>query len=818
MIFKYLTHRSSPKTSSPPSASGLQGLGRIFASILLAGLINLAGPVTAEAAPTVTQLGPYFLSYEQVRKGLWHFVLSQSAPGSPGQKLPNTIMLTPSSQWVSAGDVPESRVSLTTQSGRPYISVNLTDQPSAGSVFVISPYSPDGLLSGLMIFGDQYTHLTGLGADFKVFTTGGLNLIGQVIQPGGPYGNRVNKQAEGQTSGLQAPVLFALGAGRVSGALFFNETRPLVWDLSARPWTVGILGPDAHNSSLDFFVIIGEDLPSIRRTYSSVIGRPPVPPRSIFSPWVVDDIRPGQQPWSDYFSKLKDFFRPFDITGLLLWNQPENLPLAEAKAAGLELMVSESPYIEVNNPNFSDMDKRGFLVKSSEENGRSLMLNYNGKSSGLIDYTDPAAASYWHSIFRSKLIDAGANTFFLLGGEPESYSNLAWYKGVGGQGEHSHFAWANRFSLKWMEGFGIGLRNQRFRPGLGFTRTFLLARAGLAGQGRYGAGLYSVEPFFFSPVPQGQARANLNLSGIDYFSTDIFPLLEQFPVERYNSNFAAWMAKNALLNIPLLVPQNFLNEPWTAPNLTLKARLEPYYYSLAHQANLTGDPVMSPLLYYFQEDLLAREAAFEVMVGPYILVAAGVTPGAEVLSFHLPAGKWYDFLGKEVITQETAGPRVLPCKQNGIPMSPVLLRAGAIVPNKSDNPAMSDRLHVTAFPGEDVSFFDFYEDNGQNINYLSGEKLRTRLEMTPEAGLLTMTVQAQAGQMPGAAKTRGFLLEFVGLGNVGTITLDGESFRRLSAEADLNEIDSGWFSAGTGRLVFKTPILDLTKDHALVLR
>jgi alpha-glucosidase len=457
------------------------------------------------------------------------------------------------------------------------------------------------------------------------------------------------------------------------------------------------------------------------------------------------------------------------------------------------------------------------LVKTSEETGRSLTLNYLGQPSGLVDYTDPAVASYWHSIFRNPIVDGGASSFFLVGGEPESYSTLAWYRGIGGQGEHSHFSWANRFSLKWMEGFWIGLQNQRYRPG-GGKRLFLLARAGLAGQGRHGAGLYSVEPFFFAPLPQIQARANLHLSGIDYFATDVYPMFQQFPLERFNNNYAAWLAKNVLLNIPLLIPQSFLNEPWTEPNLRLKARLEPYFYSLAHQANLTGEPLMSPLLYYFQEDLAAREASYEVMIGPHVLVAAGVMPAAEVLSFYLPAGRWYDFHGQEVISQAAGGQRTLPCKQNGISMSPTLLRAGAVVPMSTENPAMEGRLHVLVFPGEAQTSFDLYEDNGVNISYLSGERVRITLEMNPAAVGLTFKIKAQAGQMPGAVKERGFLLEFVGVGNLGTVSLNGESFRRLPTEGDLNEPGPGWFSAGTGRLVFKTSVLDLTKDHEIILR
>ncbi|MDR1395515.1 MAG: hypothetical protein LBK52_05025, partial [Deltaproteobacteria bacterium] len=830
--------RPGPLSLRPAAAARL-----LAALIIFLGLLFLA-PLPARADPLVSPFGKYFLSYEQVRPGLWHFILTEGRPGSPGLKPPGTIMLQPQEEWAAGGPVPISRVEVllppsekaafeNSQRPRTLVPViniyqeSLEGEPAPAGreevpIWSVSAYSPDGLLSGLMISGEKFSHLTGLGADFKIFSVQGQNLAGQVIQPGGPYGNRANTQSEGQTSGLQAPILYALGDNKLSGALFFNETRPLVWDLSAKPWTVSLLGPKDPLNSLDFFVIIGADLPSLRRTFMSIAGRPPVPPRNIFSAWVIDSTRPLPGTWEDYLIRSAESFRPLNIAGILLRNQPDPVPLAEAKKAGLDLMVIESPYLPQNSPHFPHMSSQGFLVRDTANTGGSLILRYNNQNSGLLDYTNPAMASYWSSAYRTPLLQAGASSFLLLGGEPEAYSTRAWYLGAGRPGEHSHYAWANRFALKWMEGIWASILTAWRRPDATVSRLFLLSRAGLAGMSRFGAGLYSVEPFLFSPTPLGQARSNLHLSGIDYFSTDVDPLLGRFRMESYSLAYAAWLSKNALLNMPLLIPRAFLDQPWTETNLRIKNTLEPYFYSLAHRASQTGDPILAPLFYYFQEDLLAREASFEVMAGPNVLIAAGAAPAAEMLTFHLPQGRWYDYHSGEIITKETAGPQTRPCKFRGQPVSPILLREGAIIPANLEQAGTSDQIRFILFPGQEPSSFDYYEDNGVNYNYLTKkEMLKIRLELTPLPGGrgLSLKIRTQLRNIPDTpVPSKQFLFEFAGLDNYGNTTLNGESIGRSPSENDLASSDLGWFSAGTGRLVYKTNFLDLTMDHELVIR
>ncbi|MDR2456411.1 MAG: DUF5110 domain-containing protein, partial [Deltaproteobacteria bacterium] len=440
--------------------------------------------------------------------------------------------------------------------------------------------------------------------------------------------------------------------------------------------------------------------------------------------------------------------------------------------------------------------------------------------SGLIDYTNPAASSYWHSLSRTGYLIQGAQLFYLVGGEPEVYSNSAWYAGVSDPGVHTHYGWSQRYSLKWMEGIQLGLSNQIYRPGE-LPRLFLLSRAGLGGLARYGAGLLTAEPNVFYATGSGQARSHLNMSGVDYYSTDISSMLGDAPYQGGNLIYESWLAKNVLLNLPLVLPAAMMREPWAKLNLTLKAKLEPYYYSLAYMAWKDGDPVSAPLFFYFQDDLKARESAFETMLGPWLLVAAGVSPGAETLKFHLPAGRWYDYYGGDVIEQAEGGEKSLPSKLQGLHVSPLLLRSGAVIPtvwNPSDTNLM---YHILAFPAKEATSFVWYEDSGRDNGYTLGKTATTNIELSPASPQSPLSITIQARQFGSddyaSVEQRVYIVELVGIGNVAVAELDGQAYTRVAREDQLMALDSGWLSIGDGRLLFKTPPLSTAQDHVIVV-
>ncbi|MDR2386757.1 MAG: DUF5110 domain-containing protein [Deltaproteobacteria bacterium] len=761
----------------------------------------------------------------------------------------------------------------------------ILEDGTASEVFTIAPFAPENQLAGLTFYGDRYTHVVGLGADFR-FSFIDINRLGRVVMPGGPFGSILETSIGTRASGIQSPVAFALGQGFQNAAIFINETRPLAWDFSTNPWYVGPTGPLGPHQSIDFFVILGKDLPALRRILMTLLGRPALPPKSVFSPWIIAKDKEAYQNYRDYLASFAQYRAPFSNLTVMLRPQPPIQALQEATEQNVNLLITESPYISIDSSNFSDMAKRGFLVKDGGPRANPLLLTYQGKRSGMIDYSYPPASTYWNNETRSTIIFMGARLFNLVGGEPEVSGPTAWYQGSTSDLIHSQYAWGPRFALKWMESFNSDRQISRF--GQYLPRIFTVSRAGMAGMSRFGAGVLTFEPNPVFVNNAAQARANLILSGVDYYSTDISQFFLNFSSNQTDPIYESWLANIVLLNLPLVLPQEILHNPWAKLNLELKATLEPYYYSLAYSSSQTGDPLIAPLLYYFQDDPEARDSVIETMIGPHLLVASRVTPNMEIMQFYAPKGRWYDLHNRDLLvsqgnpkydqawspsavspnaptsstsgssgTSGSTGPSgatpspptspqassespaqasqepslddddlvvqdyliTLPAKFQGLHVAPLLVREGAIIPMIQDPAGPRRRRAVLIFPSHQGSTFTWYEDNGLDQSYRENHRATTTFELAPTIsdGPVEFTIKAKQGSFPGEEFNHRFWLEFVGLKNIGTATLDGDDYKRPNSEEQLHALDSGWFSLGDGRLIFKTPVLDPTVDHKIVL-
>ncbi|MDR2301553.1 MAG: DUF5110 domain-containing protein [Deltaproteobacteria bacterium] len=838
----------------------------------------MTGPLWA-AAPQISKFGPYFLTQQKLGNGLWHFRISLEEP-KPENPWVTTPMLAEPASWAGPHDGPESRLYLSGLDGAtPKMTITeILEDGSNSEVFTISPFAPENQLAGLTFYGDRYTHVVGLGADFR-FSFIDINRLGRVVMPGGPFGSILETSIGTRASGIQSPVAFALGQGFQNAAIFINETRPLAWDFSSNPWYVGPTGPLGPHQSVDFFVILGKDLPALRRILMTLLGRPALPPKSVFSPWIIAKDKEPYQNYRDYLASFAQYRPPFSRLTVMLRPQPPIQALQEATGQNVNLLVTESPYISIDSTNFSDMAKRGFLVKDGGPRANPLLVNYQGKRSGMIDYSYPPASTYWNNETRSTIIFMGARLFYLVGGEPEVSGPTAWYQGSPSDLIHSQYAWGPRFALKWMESFNSDREISRF--GQYLPRIFTVSRAGMAGMTRFGAGVLTFEPNPVFVSNAAQARANLILSGVDYYSTDISQFFLNFSSSQTDPIYESWLANIVLLNLPLVLPLEILHNPWAKLNLELKATLEPYYYSLAYGSSQTGDPLVAPLLYYFQDDPEARDSVIETMIGPHLLVASRVTPNMEIMQFYAPKGRWYDFHNRDLLishgnpkydpapapaspaapanapatqgsttasnsaasptgasqpessqTERAEGPSLddddvivqdylmtLPAKIQGLHVAPLLVREGAIIPMIQDPAGPRRRRSVLVFPGENASSFTWYDDNGSDQGYRENHLSTTTFELapTPPDGPIEFTIKANRGSFPGEEFNHRFWLEFVGIKNIGTATLDGDDYKRPNSEEQLHALDSGWFSLGDGRLIFKTPVLDPTVDHKIVL-
>jgi len=125
-------------------------------------------------------------------------------------------------------------------------------------------------------------------------------------------------------------------------------------------------------------------------------------------------------------------------------------------------------------------------------------------------------------------------------------------------------------------------------------------------------------------------------------------------------------------------------EPYTSYNrksLQLRARLMPYLYSLSYEAHLTGLPPVRAMTLEFPDESWAGvnksySLMYQFMSGPFFLVAPVFKNESTRDAIALPTGKWTDYVtGKSYV-----GPQVVNGYDAPLDTLPVFVRSGAIIP------------------------------------------------------------------------------------------------------------------------------------------
>jgi alpha-glucosidase (family GH31 glycosyl hydrolase) len=213
--------------------------------------------------------------------------------------------------------------------------------------------------------------------------------------------------------------------------------------------------------------------------------------------------------------------------------------------------------------------------------------------------------------------------------------------------------------------------------------------------------------------------------------------------------------------------------------LNLREDLVPYTYTLAQQANTTGVPVVRPTYLEYPDDPQAyATAGSEYFYGPDVLVAPVTTPGTTATtSVWFPPGQWTDYFTGQTYTGGTT--------QNittGLDTMPVFVKAGGIMPTRSDNVTNTDQnplTKVTLTIAQGASgAFTLYEDNGTSAE--KHHSATTKVQYAECGAQHTVTIHPTAGSFSGQVTDRQWTIRFLGAKAPGTVTVNGN---RLSPDA-----------------------------------
>ena len=530
--------------------------------------------------------------------------------------------------------------------------------------------------------------------------------------------------------------------------IFFDNSWRTTFDFSHRDsYTF-----EADGGAMVYYIIAGEDYKDILRQYVALTGRPVMPPR-----WALGFSQcRGLYTWQDQALEVARRFRSLNIPCDVIYQDigwTQNLQdftwreghysnpramLDTLHSLGFHMVVSQDPVISQRNTRqWAEADSLGLFAKDSRT-GRSYDMPWPwGGRCGVVDFTNPAAASWWGD-WQQKPIDDGVDGFWTDMGEPawsnEEEKDRLFMQHFAGP----HAAVHNMYGLYWDR-----VVTEEFNRRNPDKRLFQMTRSAFAGMQRYcfswtgdsGDARRMTDSWeqFAYQIPM---MLSAGLGGIPFITGDITGYCGT--IEDYMEAaelYVRWM------QFGLFTPLSRAHhegdtavEPWMFPPsameaakkaIELKYTLLPYIYSCAYEAYESGMPLMRAMFLEFPEDRECRRTDMQFMFGESLLVAPVVEKGARTREVYLPKGRWYDWYDGTVY--EGGHYVTVPAP---LDKTPVLVKEGGIVPTgpvvQNTEQADGSSLLIRCYPKEgEKASYTLYEDDGESLAYQRGENART---------------------------------------------------------------------------------------------
>ena len=569
------------------------------------------------------------------------------------------------------------------------------------------------------------------------------------------------------------------GSGTYAPMPFFMDLRGYGLWVDTYAEAIFDLGVTSHDefivrfrdTRLRIVFFEGPQFPRILERYTGTVGRAQLPPYWAFAPWksrnwhpdmaaVYEDVERYRQlglpasvlvldsPWATnyntfemsrlQFSDPAAMVRHIHDLGFKLCLWLTAFINAETFRPSEPELVGKIPLTAASN--FEEARGAGYFLKT--DSGDVYLSTWWKGRGGLIDFTNPAAVTWWQAQVRGA-IRLGADAFKADGGEGSFVGEARFADG------EDPGVMRTRYSVLYNQALEDLIDRDLHGDGV------LLMRSGSVGNHNL--------PFLWAGDNESNFSAenglsgvvlaglNAGLSGIPLWTSDLGGYEKASRTPGDDVLFVRWTEFSAFS--PIMQVHSDINlGPWDYGQRALDifrrySRLHmslfPYRYAAAQEASRTGMPIMRALVMLHPLDAEARRATDEYYFGPDLLVAPVLTPGTQ-RSVHLPEGEWVDYWSG---THHT-GPADL-VVDAPLDRIPLYVKAGTILPRIPEDvmtlvpwtgagappvPTLDDRRVYEVYPGAIRSLQDF---EGRRLDVSAGEG-RTGLKLTGAPARVTI--------------------------------------------------------------------------------
>ncbi|CDZ25118.1 Alpha-xylosidase [[Clostridium] cellulosi] len=437
--------------------------------------------------------------------------------------------------------------------------------------------------------------------------------------------------------------------------VFVNNSGRVSYEIASE--TVSCVQFSVPGEKLEYMVIGGDDMKGALRNYTSLTGRPALPPAWTFGLWLttsfttqydentvnsfVDGMAERDIPlhvfhfdcfWMKEYEWCNFEWDPqvfSDVKGML----------ARLKQKGLKICVWINPYIAQKSALFEEGRKNGYFLKRT--NGDVWQWDLWQPGMAIVDFTNPAACD-WYCSKLQRLIDLGVDCFKTDFGE-RIPTDVVYYDGSDPEMMHNYYTLLyNRTVFELL------------RKNFGENNAVLFARSATVGGQQYPVHWGGdCEAKYSSMAESLRGGLSLCLSGFGFWSHDISGFENTATPDLYKR----WAAFGLLSTHSRLHGSNSYRVPWLFDEESvdvvryftkLKCRLMPYLYSMACETHRTGVPCMRAMVLEFPDDPTCDSLDRQYMLGDSLLVAPIFHEDGTV-EYYLPKGKWTHLLTNETV-------------------------------------------------------------------------------------------------------------------------------------------------------------------------
>ena len=193
---------------------------------------------------------------------------------------------------------------------------------------------------------------------------------------------------------------------------------------------------------LKIYVIVGDDPKNVLSLYTSMTGRPPLPPDWSFGLWLSTSflIDYDEKTVMGYVDKMARYDIPLSVFHFdAFWMRPHAwcdfqfdpkfFPdpkgfLRRLHDRDIKICVWINPWVGQSSRLFAEGDKEGYFLKRLD--GRTFQSDEWQPGCATVDFTNPKAKKWWQG-FLAELLDIGVDCFKTDFGEQIVTEGVKWF-------------------------------------------------------------------------------------------------------------------------------------------------------------------------------------------------------------------------------------------------------------------------------------------------------------------------------------------------------------------------------------------------------